>query len=89
MKFSKLGDELFFTSSGQLNGLYGYRIDPPNEHAHAVIAPGAILSSQVVNINDSRCSYDHSHEVLLHKTAKQIGVKQGELAPRSRCSQVK
>ena len=31
--FSKFGDELFFPSIGQLNGLYGYRTDQPNEQA--------------------------------------------------------
>ena len=51
---------------------------------------GAILSPQVVKINDCHCSDGHSHEPLLRKTVKQIGMKlERELAPCSGCSQAR
>ena len=47
---------------------------------HAVSAPGVTPSPLVVSVNDFHYSHGHSHEVLLRKTAKKIGVKfEGEL----------
>ena len=90
MKKKKNGDELFSPSIGQLNGLHGYRADQSNEHTHAVVVPRVIPSPLVVNTNDFHCSHGHSHEALLYKTAKKIGVKlEGELASCSGCSQAK
>ena len=74
VKVSKSGDKLFSPSIRQLNGLYGYRTYKPNEQ-HAANTPGVIPRLQVANINDAHCSHGHFHEVLLHKTAKQIDVE--------------
>ena len=82
--FVKSCDELFAPSYGQLNGLFGYcTITPSKESAHAVTVSGATTTPPTTaDINDFHFSYDHIHEDLLRKTAKQIGVKlQGQLAP--------
>ena len=81
---AKSGHELFATSYGHLNGLFGYHTNTSSkEKAHAGIAPGATpMTSTAPGNNDFHCSHGHMHEDLLRKTAKQIGVKlQGQLAP--------
>ena len=89
--FAKSGDELFAPSFGQLNGLFGYRTDRSSEeNLHAVIAPGARPTPSAADINEFHCSHGHMHENLLHKTAKQVGVKlQGQLVPCQGCSEAK
>ena len=90
LNWSESGVELFSRRIWQLNGLYGHRTDQPNEKAHAVIAPGAIPSPRIVNMNDFHCFHGHSDEVLLRKIAKSIGVKfEGELESCNGCSQAK
>ena len=83
---------MFAPSHGQLNGLYASRVSPPkrDELAHAVIAPGAPQSLQIVDINDFQCAHAPMHEELLRKTAKQLGVQlRGELLPCQGCSEAK
>ena len=83
---------MFAPSRGQLNGLYASRVSPPkrDELAHAVIAPGAPQSPQIVDINDFYCAHAHMHEDLLRITAKQLGVQlRGELLPCQGCSEAK
>ena len=88
----KSGKKMFAPSRGQLNGLYASRVSPPkrDELAHAVIAPGAPQSPQIVDINDFHCAHAHMHEDLLRMTAKQLGVQlRGELLPCQGCSEAK
>ena len=90
--FVKSGDELFAPSYGQLNCIFAYRTDTPNEEiVHAVNAPwGTPTRSTAADINDFHCSHGHMHEDLLCKTAKQTGVKLvGQLAPCQGCSEAK
>ena len=90
--FAKSGDELFASSCGQLNGLFGYRTDGSSEeNVHAMVTPGARSTPSIVaDINDFHCSHGHIHDDLLRKTAKQIGVKlQGQLVPCQRYLEAK
>ena len=90
IKLFKSGYKLLSPSIGQLNGLYVYRTDQPNEQLHAIVASGGIPSPQDTNINHFNCSHAHSYNALLRKTTKKIGVKlEGEQAPCSGCSKVK
>ena len=68
----KSGKKMFAPSRGQLNSLYASRVSPPerDELAHAMIAPGAPQSPQIVDINDFHSAHAHMHEDLLRKTAK-------------------
>lgn len=43
--------------------------------AHAVIAPGAPFSPQLVKMKYFHCAHAHIRKDLLRKTAKQVGVR--------------
>ena len=48
MNVSESVNELFSPSIGQLNVIYGYRTDQPNEQAHEILSPGIIPEPRVV-----------------------------------------
>ena len=73
---------------------YGYRPEAKGrvvDTACAVIASGqANASTTHTDINIFQCTYGHTHEVLLKKTAEQQGVNlSGELHEFRECSMVK
>ena len=89
----KLKSELsiVFPSTGNLYGLYGYRVDCSTRgDAFAVFAPGKPPNKPVVNINHYHCAVENSHEALLRKTAEEQGVVlEGKLLECKGCSMVK
>ena len=83
---------IVFPLTGNLYGLYGYRVDCSTRgDACAVLAPGKLPIKPVVNIiNDYHCAAKNSHEGLLRKTAEQQGIiLEGKLLECKGCSMAK
>ena len=88
----KRGNTVHFPLIGKLCRQYGYRPEAKGrvvDTACAVIDPGqAKATTTLTDINTFHCTYGHTHEVLLNKTAEQQGVNlSGELHEECRgCS---
>ena len=91
----KRGNTVHFPLIGKLCRQYGYRPEAKGrvvDTACAVIDPGqAKATTTLTDINTFHCTYGHTHEVLLNKTAEQQGVNlSGELHEECRgCSMAK
>ena len=85
---------MFFPLVGKLYRQYGYRPEAVRsmvDTACATIAPGkAKASTTSIDINILHCTFGHTHEVLLKKTATQQGIAySGDLHECRECSMAK
>ena len=90
----KGGETVFFPLVGKLCRQYGYRPEVAGsmvDTACAAIAPGkAEAPTTPTFINTLHCTFGHTHEVLLKKTATQQGIAySGELYECRGCSMAK
>ena len=90
----KGGETVFFPLVGKLCRQYGYRPEATGskvDTACATIAPGkAKAPTTPTDINIIHCTFGHTHEVLLKKTATQQGIAySGELHECRGCSVAK
>ena len=89
------GEEtVFFPLVGKLCRQYGYRPEAVGsmvDTACATIAPGKVKAPTTpIDINILHCTFGHTHEVLLKKTATQQGIAySGELHECRGCSMAK
>ena len=90
----KGGNNVNFPVIGKLCRQYGYRPEVKGrvvDTACAVMAPGQANAPTIAtDINTFHCTYGHTHEVLLNKTAEQQGVNlSGGLHQCRECSMSK
>ena len=90
----KGGETVFFPLVGKLCHQYGYRPEAAGsmvDTACATIAPGkAKAPTTPTDINILHCTFGHTHEALLKKTATQHGIAySGELHKCRGCSMAK
>ena len=90
----KGGETVFFPLVGKLCRQYGYRPEAAGsmvDTACATIAPGeAKAPTTPTDINILHCTFGHTHEILLKKTATQQGIAySGELHECRGCSMAK
>ena len=88
------GENVHFPLIGKLCRQYGYRPEATGsmvDTACATIAPGqAKAPTTPTDVNIFHCTYGHTHEVLLKKTAAQQGVKlSGDFHECHGCSMAK
>ena len=87
------GGRVFFPKIGRLPCQLGFRPEAESsslETACAIIAPGKAKAPATADINVFHCTHGHAHEVLLRKTAAQLGVQlTGELHECRGCSMAK